>query len=161
MNQKIMIFDIDGTLACCKHRLSHILEKEPKDWDTFDSLTHLDTPIYNVIKILWLTASNPFIRVVLLTGRNERTREATVAWLNNNDVHFDILEMRNLEDHRPAAKIKLERLDDLGYTPDQVISIFEDEPNTVKELRAAGYHVCDVGGWEDGYAEALHTGGRT
>jgi 3-deoxy-D-manno-octulosonate 8-phosphate phosphatase KdsC-like HAD superfamily phosphatase len=158
MNQKRIIFDIDGVLADCKHRLHHILQGK-KDWDTFDSLTHLDKPIYNMIKILWGMTCNPFIEIILLTGRNERVRQATQEWMAVNDVPFDKLYMRSLNDHRPAYQVKADLLVKRNIQPEEVLTIFEDEPKTIKHLREVGYHVCDVGGWEDHYVEVTE-GGR-
>lgn len=160
MNHRTIVFDIDGVLADCKHRLHHILTP-PKDWETFDSLTHLDTPIYNCIRLLWAISTNPFIDIILLTGRSERVREATEKWLSCQDIPLCKLEMRADGDHRPAAVIKTERLQRLPHcSPSEVVTIFEDHPGTIVALREAGYHVCDVGGWEEGYTEILHTGGR-
>jgi hypothetical protein len=56
-------------------------------------------------------------------------------------------------------EVKLEICERNGYTPDNVITFFEDQPDTVKGFREAGFHVCDVGGWKDGYTEILTEGG--
>lgn len=153
-----IIFDIDGTLACCKHRLHHILQPK-KDWNAFDALTHMDKPIYHTIKILWNMYRSPFINIVLLTGRSERVREQTTDWLHNHDLPYDRLIMRALNDRRPAFEVKEDNLIKFDIKPKEVITIFEDEPKTIKHLRELGYHVCDVGGWEDHYIETTE-GGR-
>lgn len=160
MNSHAVIFDIDGTLACCKHRLHHILDKTPKDWDAFDAETHKDLPIWNVIKILWQFQQDPHFVIILLTGRNERNREATEKWLSDHYIPYDRLMMRALNDHRPANEIKPELLQNRFIVPDDVVTIFEDEPKTIQALRNLGYHVCDVGGWQDHYSPSLCTGGR-
>ena len=46
------IFDIDGTLADCSHRL-HYISGENKDWDTFYKECVNDKPIMDVVEILW------------------------------------------------------------------------------------------------------------
>ncbi len=67
--------------------------------------------------------------------------------------------MRSENDRRPALQVKLDHCKRLGYTPENVITFFEDQPDTVKGFREAGYHVCDVGGWKDSYTEILNEGG--
>jgi len=147
-NRNVIVFDIDGTLANCTHRLHHILEK-PVCWDTFDSLTPEDIPIQGMVRLFHLVTLNPFVEIVILTGRADRknNREMTIKWLARQGIDgqlYNRLEMRGEKDRRPAAEVKLERLHQLGYDPTKIITIFEDDPATVKHLRAHGYHVCNV-----------------
>lgn len=157
----IIIFDIDGVLADCDHRLMHILAKKPADWDTFDKLTSFDLPIKNMHRLLKLAAINPFIEIILLTGRADRNdvRKDTRAWLRNHDLEFNKLVMRTDGDHSPAHIMKLRKLEQLNIQPHEVITVFEDHPKTIQALRDSGYHVCDVGGWRDNYTEILTEGG--
>lgn len=155
---KNVIVDIDGTLADCEHRLHHILVGE-KDWPAFDAGIPDDTPIENMIEMVRIFDGID-LNIILLTGRNERTRDATIEWLEQHGVPFHMLEMRDYHDHRPAVEIKVERLKELKIHPAHVLSIFEDEPKTVRALRDLGFHVCDVLEWKDGYAESLEQGGR-
>lgn len=147
--KNVLIFDIDGTLANCNERLPHILQ-EPVNWDTFDSLIHTDTPILGMIRLLQIVAINPLIDIILLTGRADRNtvRYDTIEWLKKQGIielqTYDHLIMRGADDRRPASIVKLEHLSNWGYTPDSVITIFEDDPMTIKDLRAADYHVCNV-----------------
>lgn len=154
----VIIFDIDGTLADCEHRLHHILEEVPKNWPAFDSKIMDDTPIENMLDINSMVAWNPDIDILLLTGRNERVRDKTEEWLDLYYICYDHLEMRGEHDFRPADVIKLERLVKLGYAPEDVITIFEDDPKVTTTLREAGYHVCCVD--DRPYEEALQEGGR-
>jgi hypothetical protein len=152
-----VVFDIDGCIADCSHRLHFILREGKKDWPSFDAGIPLDTPIRNMIRLSQVLYNSNYT-IMLLTGRNERTRVATADWLHKHGIHYDQLEMRGLNDHRPAGQIKLERLTQLGWAPESVLSVFEDEPKTIRLLREHGYHVCAVDEWEGGYQEV--TGGR-
>lgn len=159
--RNVLLVDIDGVLADCHHRLHHILEK-PTDWDTFDELTLDDKPIPQMIRMVNLCAINPMIEIVLITGRADRrrVRSDTKAWLRHHGVHqYNKLLMRSENDRRPALQVKLDHCARAGYTPDRVITFFEDQPDTVAGFRDAGYHVCDVGGWKDNYTEILSEGG--
>ena len=51
------IFDIDGTLADCSHRL-HYISGEHKDWDAFYKECVNDKPIMGVIEVLWSLQEN-------------------------------------------------------------------------------------------------------
>ncbi len=160
-DRNVILWDIDGVLADCHHRLHHILEK-PVDWDSFDELTLQDKPILEMIRLLNLCACNPFVETILITGRADRNnvRADTTEWLCKNGItSFNLLLMRGEKDRRSALKVKLGICDTYGYTPDRVITLFEDQPETITGFRKAGYHVCDVGGWKDNYTEILTEGG--
>jgi FMN phosphatase YigB (HAD superfamily) len=150
------IFDIDGTLADCRHRLHHILEGE-KDWPAFDAGIPDDPAIHNMVYLAQIL-DEAGITIILLTGRNERTRQATEEWLHKYGICYQTMLMRGYDDFRPASIIKVELLEEYNIEPSEVISIFEDEPKTVKTLRDLGFHVCDVLEWKHDYREV--TGGR-
>src|SRR5665213_2001730 len=82
-----VIFDIDGTLANCSHRLHHILETRPKDWDAFFGAMDDDLPIRPIVQLFTEleTAGNV---IILCTGRPENYRQVTERWLWNNGVEF-------------------------------------------------------------------------
>jgi hypothetical protein len=85
--------------------------------------------------------------IVFATGRNERSRDATVAWLTANDFWrpWSHLYMRSKDDYRSDDIVKRELLDDIvadyGKKPDMV---FEDRPRVVKMWRDNGIFVFDV-----------------
>ena len=158
-----VVFDIDGVLADPRHRLHHILDKEPPDWPTFEELTMLDKPFIGMLSILSTMASNPRLNIVLLTSRTDRNevRAKTVKWLERQGIcagTYNHLVMRSSHDERPSILVKLANLEAMGITPDMVMTIFEDQPDVVTGLRAAGYHVCDVGGWEGDFVEIADKG---
>lgn len=155
------IVDIDGVVADCTHRLHHILEESPKNWEAFDSKIMSDKPITNMIWLLNCIMHDPYSFITLLTGRNVRTLDATIDWLEHWAVPFHALEMRGLHDRRPASEMKLERLTELGLSPEDVVTVFEDDPVTVSVLRHAGYHVCALP-WDtyEGGCDSRLVGGR-
>jgi len=139
------IFDIDGTLADATHRLHHILGKEKKDWDSWDAETHKDDPIVPIIVILQTLYERGW-EIMLLTGRNERTREHTEEWLRTHEVPYHHLLMRQWGDHRDDNVTKLEALKSFLETHPmkKVQTIFEDRKRVAEAFRQAGYHVCHV-----------------
>ena len=154
----IIIWDIDGTLANCDERLPYLLNEVPPNWEAFDSLTLSDTPIEQMVTLNQLLSANMGINIVLLTSRNDTVREMTEEWLDLHSINYDSLEMRKDGDHRSAAIVKIERLGQLGYAPEDVITIFEDDPHVTTKLREAGYHVCLVD--DRPYVHITNEGGR-
>lgn len=140
---KCYIFDIDGTLADCSHRIHHI-QKSPKDWDTFFAACHLDAPIPHIVdlcKILyWSTAAT----IVYVSGRSDQCRLQTEQWMRVHDLPLGPLFMRNEGDHRDDDIVKIELLAQLradGFDP---IMAFDDRDRVVAAWRSAGIPCAQV-----------------
>lgn len=137
------IFDIDGTLADPMERIHHIIGPQ-KDWDTYDSLAHTDKPINAIITLAQVLYRAGY-EIMLLTGRSERVRKETEAWLKEHNVPYNWLVMRGRNDRREDTIVKLENLDDfLSEIPRKVQTIFEDRKRLAVAFREAGFHVCHV-----------------
>lgn len=137
-----IIFDIDGTLADCTHRLHHI-EQSPKDWDAFFAECGNDSPILETTAVCQALHTCHF-DIGFWTGRPERTRDATVAWLGffvGRWTQWRPLRMRGDNDHRPDTVVKMEYID--GDPPDL---IFEDRQRVVDAYRERGIRVYQVAG---------------
>ena len=101
-DKKTIIFDLDGTLAIIDKRrilAGKTVDGVPTDkmdWDVFfdpDNVLNLDEPNPPVIKMAQLFKADGF-KIVIFSGRNDRSFDTTTQWLNNNDVPFDLLVMR-------------------------------------------------------------------
>ena len=92
-----VIFDLDGTLANIDVRRKKSLKPNGKmDWDIFfDPLNVLRLDIANepVIKMAQMFHKDGF-KVVIFSGRNDRSFHMTKLWLEQRDVPFDLLVMR-------------------------------------------------------------------
>lgn len=56
MSRPLYIFDLDGTLANCQHRVTLLNTDDPNRWRKFYAACDLNTPIHPVINIfdaLW------------------------------------------------------------------------------------------------------------
>ena len=97
MKKNTVIFDLDGTLANIDVRRDKSLKPNGKlDWNKFAASTSImdwDTPNAPVIKMAQMFHDNGF-RVVIFSGRNDRSFDATVSWLKSHDVPHDLLVMR-------------------------------------------------------------------
>jgi phosphoglycolate phosphatase-like HAD superfamily hydrolase len=140
------LFDIDGTLANIKHRRTH-LWKSPPDWKSFNDEMGDDTPNVSVVSLyrsLWYANS---YELILVTGRNERSRALTEQWLAWNEIPFSRLLMRANHDPRPDHVIKEELLDLLLGEGKEIAFAVDDRQQVVDMWRRRGITClqCDVG----------------
>jgi hypothetical protein len=132
------VFDIDGVLADVRHRLHHVAAR-PKDWEAFFAAAPLDPPIAEGVGAV-ATAARAGNVVVYLTGRPERCRDATLAWLAENGLPEGELFMRDDADRRPARMTKVATLRRLsrGY---RIGAFVDDDAAVVAAVRSAGFPV--------------------
>src|ERR1700690_1313064 len=139
----IYIFDIDGTLADCTHRLGFINEK-PANWVGFFAACVNDEPIPEIIQVAKSLAG--CAKIVMVRGRSDVVRNQTLDWMSELSIPCDCLMMREAGDHREDSIVKAELLDDLRETfPDeQIAGVFEDRKQVVDMSRAKGLRVFQV-----------------
>jgi hypothetical protein len=130
----IAVLDIDGVLADVRHRLP-LLERSPKDWDGFFAGIPDDPPLDVGMALAAELAREH--EVLYLTGRPERTRAATSAWLCRHGLPPGRLVMRRDGDRRPARVLKLALLQRLAG----IAAVVDDDPAVCAAVRAAGYPV--------------------
>ena len=153
------IFDIDGTLADCSHRLHFIepadnatftydgkLEFNP-DWESFYEACVDDKPIEGVIEILKLL-SHTGIKIVLVTGRPKKYLTQTLAWLLKQNIKFDGMYMREDGDHRQDYIVKHELyMNDISKSY-AIQGVFEDRKQCVDMWRGLGLTCFQVANGE-------------
>lgn len=92
--RRFVVVDLDGTLCDSAHR-EHLAVA--KQWDEFHSLLGEDRPhqdVADLLEVLNTGILTADLEVILLTGRNERYRGQTEAWLLKNRIKSDHLLMR-------------------------------------------------------------------
>jgi hypothetical protein len=145
----LAIVDIDGVVADVRHRLHH-LEGGRKDWDAFFAAApHDDVHPEGEAIVHRLAADHD---VVFVTGRPVHLRRATVAWLDEHGFGGHEVVMRAGGDRRPAARVKLELIAELGKHRTIGI-VVDDDPLVLQALRAAGHPVF-AADWERRAPEA-------
>jgi len=179
MVPKVVIFDIDGTLADNEHR-AHFLkpplyekkfgvtqmlcvhcEAEPgnshkddcfyiqgwkKDWDAFFNPEEqikdaVIQPVYEVYAALKAVGHS----ISFLTGRPEKYREVTQAWLQKHHLYYHPLLMRPNDDRTDDDLLKIRMVED-HYGLRNILCVFEDRLRIVKAWRNAGVFCYHVGG---------------
>jgi FMN phosphatase YigB (HAD superfamily) len=137
-----VVFDLDGTLADCEHRLHHIQgdeKRSPEQWDAFFEACPKDSPITHTISVLKALVRAEH-RVEIWSARSDQVRRQTEDWLCAYGV-FVPLRMRRAGDHRDDDSLKCEWVNAHGF-PNLV---FEDRARVVKMWRAMGvpcFHVA-------------------
>ena len=125
---KIVLCDIDGTIANNDHR-QHYLEGK-KDWDGFFSELINDEPIFSIINKV-IEEYNAGKEIVFLTGRPERYRYNTTLWLKKY-FNFELkILMRKNKDHRNKLIIKRE-IFELNFDVKDIFLIFENDDELVQ-----------------------------
>jgi len=131
---KIVLCDIDGVVADCTHRLSH-LEKTPADWDAFFEACDEDAPL--PLMIDFLCGMSASFGIAYVTGRPERIREKTVDWMFKHGLPKGHLFMRKDKDKRQDFKVKLEIFQSFWPRP-EIAAVIEDRDQVVEMWRAEG-----------------------
>lgn len=133
----LAVVDIDGVLADVRHRLHH-LRSRPKDWDSFFAAAREDPVLEKGRETVTRLAE--VFDVLYLSGRPERCREDTLAWLVEHDMPEGRLVLRPQGDHRPAMLVKVEILKRLS-AEQEVTVLVDDDPLVLEAARAAGFDV--------------------
>jgi hypothetical protein len=137
----VVVFDLDGTLADCSHRLHHI-KGETKDWDAFYASVIDDTPIPEMVKLY--KSLHVLNKIVICTGRSDVCRDDTVDWLWANGLQCDGLFMRKANDRRPDYVVKLDLLKQMRISGFDPYMVFEDRYQVVEMWRNAGIRCLQV-----------------
>jgi hypothetical protein len=169
-DKKIIICDLDGTIANVQHRLHYIknadgTKKKHKDtdWNSFHKACVDDEPYKDVIEILQslvLGMGNGCNvcgaverEFYFFSGRNEAVRSETIEWLKRHvpiteDWHWELY-MRSEGDRRPDTTVKYEMMYELKIMPEDVLCILDDRQSVVDMWRANGFRVMQVDAWKE------------
>ena len=135
-NKKIVIFDLDGTLALIdKRRAISTKDNGKMDWGIFQDpdMIDLDLPNQPVINMAQMLHSQGF-QIWILSGRSDVTHQATIDWLNNHGIWFDHLIMRPQNHlYMKDSDLKQMWLDTIGV--DTVDMVFDDRNQVVDMWR--------------------------
>ncbi len=146
--EPVIICDIDGTIADCRHR-QHFVSGEKKDWDSFfKEMTHdkvIQTTKDKVVKML----NDGSAQLIFVSARPEVWREETEKWLFDmlsgtgyeNDF---LLLMRENGDRRDDTQVKREIYERYLRNLD-IIKVFDDRPKVIRMWKGLDLDVEDCG----------------
>jgi predicted kinase len=132
---KAVLVDIDGTIA---------LKGDRSPYD--ESRVHEDRYNEVVIQAAVAMAQANDATLILVSGRTEACREATVMWLAGHILMEDVkaLFMRPAGDGRKDSDIKYEIFNEKIRSNFNVLCVFDDRNQVVKMWRAIGLPVFQV-----------------
>ncbi|GGO47786.1 phosphatase domain-containing protein [Streptomyces lasiicapitis] len=133
----LAVFDLDGTLADTAHR-QRFLERKPRDWNAFFAAAPDDPPLPRGVRLALDSARE--CEVVYLTGRPERCRADTEAWLAAQGLPEGRIWMRRDHDRRPARHTKLEVLRSL-VRDREIRMLVDDDELVCDDAEQAGFTV--------------------
>ena len=142
--KKIVLVDIDGTVAKMGDRLKHILSKE-KDWDAYYSDDFDDEPIQDIVELVGNLSQH--YTIVFCTARSAVVRLKTITWclkhFGQSAVNTMLL-MRKENDHRVDTIVKPESVKEAGIALKDIAFVLEDRTSIVKKWRKLGLTVLQV-----------------
>src|SRR5438045_5112840 len=89
--RNLVLVDMDGTLADVSDRLHWVRGSRKKNWKKFFNEMSKDPP--NPVVLEWVQNLVPEYRIVIVSGRPEDYRQATIDWLRRYKVPFSGLYM--------------------------------------------------------------------
>ena len=138
-----VVFDIDGTLADCGHRLQYA---QAKLWEEFHERCNEDNVIIDVADLM-IHISMSGKAVILLTGRPEKYRGVTEAWLASAGLKrfYDELIMRPDGNFIQDGPMKCDLLEMRFGSQEDVLAnvwfVVDDRETVVESLRNYGLTV--------------------
>ena len=142
VDRPLAVVDLDGVVADVRHRLVHLRGR--KNWDAFFNAAGDDPAHPEGLAIVATLAAGHDI--VYVTGRPERLRAVTEAWLDDHGVGGHRLLMRGDGDRRPAAQTKVGIVRRLSVER-PVAVVVDDDADVLQAMRAAGFTVFEAT-WE-------------
>ena len=137
---KIVIFDLDGTIADISVRRNLATKDDGRmNWTIFQDPKNidLDVPNQKVVDMLDMIDNTDKYQIWILSGRSDVTKDVTIDWLSNHGIHYDHLIMRDQDNlYMPDNDLKQMWLDDIGV--DNVAMVFDDRNQVVDMWRQNG-----------------------
>ena len=133
-----VIFDLDGTLSDCNHRM-HYLDNKPKDFDSFYGAMSDDTVVKPVASMLWSLSG---VSKLILTARPVSYSNITKKWLSKHDLlsHIQGLYMRPDEQRRIPDYLYKQSMIDVIRKEYNILLVIDDRDRVVDMWRKNGIY---------------------
>lgn len=147
--KEIAIFDMDGTLSDISKRRHYVRNTEDNqpdwkpNWNKFFNEVANDSLRENVYSRV-LEHANLGHEIVICSGRPERTRKDTEAWLSKYNIPYARLIMRQDGDNQDDVTLKQGFLDKF-LDKSKVVYIADDRPKVVRMWKSNKLNVEDFG----------------
>ena len=139
---KIVVFDIDGTIADITHR-RHWVATKPKNWAAFNAGIVNDTPYDDIVELARMFWAKGY-QIILCSGRGMEQRHVTIKQMERFGVPFVEIYMRAAKDNRKDSIVKVELLQKIRKDFGEPYLWFDDRNQVVNAIRAEGVRVLQV-----------------
>lgn len=123
--KKAIIFDIDGTLALMKDR-------SPYEWSKVGN----DAVNYKVLEMLNFYKDR--YQILIVSARDGICYPETKKWLEDNNIYYDKLILKGVNDNRKDVIVKMELYANEIYPYYDVYNVFDDRQQIVYLWRGMG-----------------------
>lgn len=139
---EVVLFDVDGTLADCSHRV-HYVRNTPKNWKKFFDGMELDA-LNKPIADLYHTLSG-YYPTIIMSGRPANYQLITERWLHAYGIHdYHAAFFRNYNDSRNDAIVKRELYEKYVAPYFTVKYVVDDRASVCDMWRSLGLTVLQV-----------------
>lgn len=136
----MIILDLDNTIANDVWRIPKI------NWQHADPLARYHD--YHSLSAFDAPGNEDLFKerddIIIFTARPVHYHAITEEWLNRNGVNFQVLLMRNNDDHSHSKDLKLRQLawlqNDYGINKSDIFCAYDDRQDVVDAYLAAGIH---------------------
>lgn len=143
-SKKVILTDLDGTLANINHR-QHFLQTKPRNWNSFldskekqNDLPHED--IIWLVNLLYCVGNI----IIVATARSEAERQDSEEWLKKHNVNYHKMFMRAEKDYRDDSIVKEEMLAQIESEYGTPFMVFDDRNRVVDMWRRLGVRCLQV-----------------
>jgi len=144
--KEFVIFDLDGTLCdiTVRRKAAEMPDGKLNYGKFFDpTLVATDTPRQEIIDKIKGHCDQGH-EIIIMSGRSDRTREATTTWLSKYGVAWDRLIMRPDTNYQDDAVLKQGFLTNY-VEKSKCIMVYDDRPKVIRMWKKEGLTVVDVG----------------
>lgn len=139
-----VIVDLDGTCSNAEPRKHLVDGSQDKDWAQFYDRCGEDWPNDDIRQLVQLLHDAGHT-IHFLTGRVERVRARTLAWLAAHDFPpFASLMMRPDGDFIKDCDLKAQMAEKLDLTPANTFLVLDDRDQVVQMWRERGFRCLQV-----------------
>lgn len=153
--KKLLLFDIDGTLADDTHRVHHFLSG---DYASYFKSAKADLPLDTGIRLAQKYAGDSDYEVQYLTGRRLDMYEDTKAWLWKNYLpNWGKITMRGFADRDVLANYKVGVLKNaINGGEFASVNLIDDDPEVVRVVNETfGEGTATLATWYSKHPEMI------
>ena len=154
---KVVVCDLDGTLADISHRL-HLIRRKSRDYTAFHNGAPADKPNEWCIRLLRAVRSMG-MEIHIVSARPDRLRAISAQWLNTYfEAPYQLHLVRGPEDEdRQDKDLKVAWAE--GFGVDRILFWIDDRQRVVDAIRDLGLTVLQCASWVDWKPRPERVGG--